>query len=514
MRYYALATDYDNTLATDGFVSDRTVIALERVQRSGRKLILVTGRELPDLQHFFPRLDLFERVVAENGALLYRPATREEKRLCDSPSQELITLLRQRHVAPLAVGQCIISTWKPHEVTVLEAIRDLGLSLQVIFNKDAVMILPSGVNKASGLKAALKELNLSPHNVVGIGDAENDYALLQLCECAVAVGNAVPKLKEIADWVTPGEYGTGVVELIERLLASDLRDLESRLTRHEILLGVRPDDQEVRLNPYGPNLLIAGVSGGGKTTLAAAFVERLVEQGYQLCLIDPEGDYQEVTGAVVLGSSKRAPSVNEVIQLLERPDQNTVVNLLGISLADRPLFFNKLFPALLKLRTQVGRPHWLIIDEAHHLLPAAWGTIPLTLPPTLHGLGLVTVQPERVAPAMLDLIDLVLAIGPTSEQTLSAFGHAIGETVPATPQVSLQQSEVLAWPRRPANEPFWFRAHPPQTTRQRHLRKYAEGEMTPDRVFYFRGPQRELNLRAQNLITFIQIAEGIDDRTW
>ena len=100
----------------------------------------------------------------------------------------------------------------------LETIRDLGLELQVIFNKGAVMVLPAGVNKASGLVAALDELGLSPHNVVGVGDAENDHAFLAACECAVAVANALPTIKERADHVTAGEDGDGVRELIDALI--------------------------------------------------------------------------------------------------------------------------------------------------------------------------------------------------------------------------------------------------------------------------------------------------------
>ena len=126
----------------------------------------------------------------------------------------------------------IVATSHPHENTVLETIRDLGLELQVIFNKGAVMVLPSGVNKATGLSAALDELGLSPHNVVGIGDAENDHAFLSLCECAVAVANALPILQERADWVTQREHGGGVIECINQLLASDLRELEPQLARH------------------------------------------------------------------------------------------------------------------------------------------------------------------------------------------------------------------------------------------------------------------------------------------
>src|SRR5574338_8591 len=68
----------------------RTVSALERLVASGRKLILVTGRVLPDLLEIFPRIDLCERVVAENGALLYRPASKELNVLAPSPSARFI----------------------------------------------------------------------------------------------------------------------------------------------------------------------------------------------------------------------------------------------------------------------------------------------------------------------------------------------------------------------------------------------------------------------------------------
>src|SRR5579884_654017 len=218
MRYLALAADYDGTLAQDGKVDSATVEALERLIASGRRLILVTGRELDELISIFPAIELFERVVAENGGLLYRPATREHTVLGQEPPKAFVDELRQRGVQPLSVGRSIVATVHPNETTVLEVIRDLGLELQVIFNKGSVMVLPAGVNKASGLMAALRELTLSPHNVVGVGDAENDHALLKLCECGVAVSNAVATLKETADWVTEADHGAGVAELIRALI--------------------------------------------------------------------------------------------------------------------------------------------------------------------------------------------------------------------------------------------------------------------------------------------------------
>src|SRR4051794_25292369 len=234
MRYHVLACDYDGTLALHGKVDAKTLAALERVQATGRKLILVTGRELDELLEIFPEIKLFLCVVAENGALLYDPATKEERLLCQAPSAEFVEALRNKGVAPMSVGRAIVATWRPHEIAVLDTIRDQGLELQVIFNKDAVMVLPSGINKATGLAAALKELGLPPHAVVGVGDAENDHAFLKFCGCSAAVANALPMLKETADLVLAGDHGQGVVQLIEGLLTDDLAGCEPRVAAAEV----------------------------------------------------------------------------------------------------------------------------------------------------------------------------------------------------------------------------------------------------------------------------------------
>jgi phosphoglycolate phosphatase (TIGR01487 family) len=220
MRFQAIASDYDGTLARDGRVDRDTLAALERARESGRKLILVTGRELPSLRDVFSSLHLFDWIVAENGALLHCPATGEERLLCPAASCELVANLRQRGL-PLSVGKCMVATVRPHEVAVLLAIRELNLSLQVIFNKEAVMILPRETDKSTGLSAVLSDLGLSSRSVVGIGDAENDHELLGFCGCSVAVANAIPALKQRADLVTAGSYGAGVVEVINRLIDTD-----------------------------------------------------------------------------------------------------------------------------------------------------------------------------------------------------------------------------------------------------------------------------------------------------
>src|SRR5437763_13230924 len=99
--------------------------------------------------------------------------------------------------------------------------------------------------------------------------------------------------------------------------------------------------------------------------------------------MEPEVDYEQLQPAVALGNSERAPSVKEVLKVSKNPTTNALVNLVGLSLQDRPAFFLTLLSRLQELRARTGRPHWLVIDEAHHVLPANWRPASLTLPQEL-----------------------------------------------------------------------------------------------------------------------------------
>lgn len=513
MRYLALATDYDGTIATNGIVDEPTLAALERLRGSGRRLILVTGRELPDLKKTFDNLEMFEWIVAENGALLYRPSNQESTYLGEAPPQHFVDELVRRGVDPISVGGIIVATWHPHETTVLETIRDLGLELQVIFNKDAVMVLPANINKATGLKAALKKMELSPHEIVGVGDAENDHAFLSMCECSAAVENALPAVKDRADIDLTRDHGAGTTELIDRILSNDLKDLEDKIERHKLLLGTRASGVELRILPYDNGILIAGPSGSGKSTVATGLLERLAEHRLQYCIIDPEGDYTAMEGAIVLGGPKQPPVLDEALQVLKDPARNCVFNMVGVALADRPAMFLTLLSRLLELRAATGRPHWIIVDEAHHLLPANWLPVVPTLPQQLNRLVLITVHPAAVSPAVLETVKLVIAVGPEPAATMKEVCDTLHKPEPSLVGLKRGEDEVLLWSRE-TGETAFIKPAPSKTERRRHIRKYAEGELPPERSFFFRGPKNKLNLRAQNLILFMQTADGVDDATW
>jgi phosphoglycolate phosphatase (TIGR01487 family) len=214
----ALATDYDGTLAHDGSVNEATLTALRKLKDAHFRLILVTGRELHELRGIFPQITWFDLAVVENGGVLFHPHTGEIEALAAPPPSEFVARLHQRGL-PLQIGKSIVATWEPHEIEVLQTIKDMGLELQVIFNKGAVMILPSGVNKATGLRAAAERLGLKLEQIVGVGDAENDHAFLKVCGYSVAVANALPVVRAEVDYVTQADHGDGVTELIGHLLA-------------------------------------------------------------------------------------------------------------------------------------------------------------------------------------------------------------------------------------------------------------------------------------------------------
>ncbi len=513
MRFIALATDFDGTLAHDGLVSEITLAALKRLKASGRRLLLVTGRELLDLQRIFPHLDLFDLAVMENGGTLYFPAERREQPLADPPSEAFVAACRERRVASLSVGRVVVATWESETSKILDAIHSLGLELQVIFNKGSVMVLPSGVNKATGLAAALNHLCLSPHNVVGVGDAENDHAFLSSCECSAAVANALPALKSRADIVTIGDHGDGVTELIDALIRDDGARVAGTLCRHDILLGRTRDGNQVCFPVYGRNLLIAGSSGGGKSTITSAFVERLLETHYQVCVVDPEGDYKTLGDAVVLGEPKSPPTIDAALAVLDKPERSAVLNLVGLRFEDRPSFFQSLITRLQELTIRTGRPHWTVIDEAHHMLPVD-RSLPVLVPAKgLMNVALVTVRPEHVSRDAIAITDALIAVGKEPDVTARAWSVATG--IPAAPvNTSADRGHAVLWRREQPARPVLFEVSECHADRVRHSRKYASGELPPERSFFFRGPHNKLKLRADNLTTFLRMADGVDDETW
>jgi hydroxymethylpyrimidine pyrophosphatase-like HAD family hydrolase len=529
MLIHALACDYDGTVADDGHISAATVESLARVRASGRKVLLATGRMLPDLRRVCPLLDtIFDAVVAENGAVLYLP-DRRETRVLGAPPEPVLLAALQRHGVRFDVGDSIVASDAASAPAALVAIREAGVERGVIFNKGSMMLLPGGVTKGTGVERALDTMGLSRHNLVGVGDAENDHAFLALCECAVAVADAVPALRERADHVTRGTGPRGVVEFIETHLLGDLVDLLPALTRHHLTLGTRADGAAVAVPAHGTEMLVVGPSASGKSTITGLLVEQLLEAERSVCLIDPEGDYQALaglTGVVLLGgkSEQALPTGDELHQLLVHPRTSLVLNMSAMTMTEKVEYATKALGTIAAARAVSGLPHWLIVDEAHHVFPAEGSAAADVLRPQAHALCLITLMAADVAAGLRALVNTVVstdlaAFRATLDALPSAGAHAArpwdGGSSSVVAAEALERGEAaLARLEGGTVRAARFKLAPRRVQQRRHARKYTEGELPPERSFYFRGPQGRLNLRASNLVRFRELAEGVDEATW
>ena len=336
------------------------------------------------------------------------------------PPDAFVSDLRRRGV-PISVGAVIVATVEPYEQTVLASIRDLGLELQVIFNKGAVMVVPATINKASGLKAALDDLGLSPRNAVAIGDAENDHALLKFAELGVAVGNALPSLREQADLVIERDHGAAVVELIERLIADDLRTFRPGRERRRLVIGRDAQGQELCVTAAGAHVLVAGAPRDDIADVVKGLVTQLHTHGYQFCVLDATGAYSALAGAIIVGSAENRPDVTQIVTALERPDACVVADLSSAAPIDRREYLAIVGRQLLAFRAAMARPHWLIMDPADPVLSVGGVALGASLLGAFAGVIAVTAHPERVASEAAALFDNVLALGAAAPAVLEAL---------------------------------------------------------------------------------------------
>jgi hypothetical protein len=472
MKFHVLACDYDGTLASAGKISPRTMDALRRVRETGRRILLITGRQFDDLLEVCPQIDFFDLVIAENGAVLFDPAAKRVEELAQPPPAAFLAALTERNV-PFAKGRIIVATVVPHETAVVEAIRRLGLELQIIFNKEAVMVLPSGISKQSGLRAALLRLGISAYDTIGIGDAENDHAFLRRVGLSVAPANAVPALAAEVDVVTRAANGAGVCEFVDGTLLGDPELLRAALMKRTVELGVTREGEAVRYPVFGPNLLITGSSGSGKSTLTGLFVERLVRDEYVICLHDPEGDHgtlAEQEGVVVLAVEPGAEEgrAEEVERLIRHRSTSVSIDLSALGREEKIRATARFFHALQRLRAETGAPHWVIVDEAHHVFPPEGGLAEEMFDFEWTGVCLITNEPQSLAPQVLGVARHVFS---TSLEAVTDAIQLVARD--ELPEGSLELGEALsiALDGPPHARVKRFRVARRESSHKRHVKK-------------------------------------------
>jgi len=502
MHFLALAVDYDGTIAENGSVPPQVCASLTTLKNSGRKLLLVTGRELQALKHHFPHLDLFDLVVAENGALLYDPVTDTEELIAEPASMDLVSRLRGKGVSPLSVGRSVIATWHPWEEAVINSIRELGLELQMTFNKDAIMVLPPGVNKASGLAAALRTLGICELNVVGVGDAENDHSFLSISGCSAAVSNAIDSIKASADICLSHDHGRGVSELVDMLLEKDAALVP--IERIGLELGQTLEGRKVWM-PAESVLLVIGNSGSGKSSYVTWLTERMVQAHQGFCIIDPEGDYLTLEDAVTVGGLTVPPTTEESVHHLLQAQLNVVVSALALDPPARIQLFGEMLPFIQDLRRVSGRPYWLIVDEAHYMLPhcAVWP------PGFLGNMGaiIVAVDFDQVCPAVLEGVNVLVTLGSTARELVEQFAKRIQRRCPDFPERSPGPEYACLWDLRNDKDVVLLNQLRPTQKHHRHSGKYVAGDVGAWHAFRF----STLCQSASNLTEFLSLSTRLED---
>ena len=487
MRFRVLALDYDGTIAQSGKLDPETGAAIREVRERGISVVLVTGRILDDLRKVAGSLALFDAVIAENGAVLTFPKSGRTFPLVAPVPAALIEAVRMVGIEA-DVGQCVLEANAEEAERVLAVIRALDLPLVILFNRGRLMVLPQSVSKATGLGEALAALRLSRHNAIGIGDAENDHALLETCELGVAVPWATPGLKRAADVVLAGE-GAGAVAAYIRGLGSELRlSHAGAAPRRVVPLGRARDGRASTLAIRGRNVLVAGEAGSGKSWITGLICEQLILEGYSILVIDPEGDYgtlEGLPGVLVLGTDG-APSLADLSRALRFPGASVVVDLCTTPESERLAFV----PALLKLasesRRQFGLPHRIVIDEAQYFL--GHPDVRTSLDMELASYMFVTYKASQLDPHVRQSSEVLIVTRETDAGEVNALRTALGGSGPerewreTLSSLAMDEAAVL---EEGSGVPRPFVISPRLTAHVRHRHKYVEVPVAEHLAFVF-----------------------------
>jgi len=520
MKLGLLALDYDGTIAEQGRLDGDVRRALVEARARDTTLVLVTGRILADLQRLLSGLDLFDAIVAENGALLHFPRTARSTLLACPPDPAFAAELARRQV-PFLAGECVVELDARHAPQALAVLRELELPLVLLFNRGRLMVLPQAVSKATGLREAARALRVSLHNAVGIGDAENDHDLLRACEVGVAVGWGSPALQRVADVVLPGSGPPAVAPFVRDVVDRTTLPPVPATLRRRLHVGLRPGGEPVTLDMRHRNLLVAGGPQSGKSWVTGLLCEQLILQHYCVCVIDPEGDYsalEALPGVVVLYVDDEGPWIDQVELTLRYPDVCVVVDLCRMPPPRKRPFVGELLECMAALRRRTGLPHRVVVDEAHYFLHQQ--RLPGAIDLDQGGYLLVTYKASRLHPEVLASAEAVIVTGeadPAEAEALRSLGGQRwepGEWARTLSGLEIDEAALLPGSEESGEELVRFRIARRLTPHVRHRHKYLEVPVDAGRAFRFQRDGEATGQTARSLQEWLEVLERAPDHTF
>ena len=507
MKFSVLALDFDGTIARVRSLDPEVRSGIAEVRSRGIAVVLVTGRILEELRQMTGGLGFVDAVVAENGAVL--SFSNENSRLIGRPAPPILLEELHRRGIEFNAGQCVVETDAAWAAQVVAVIRELELPLTLVFNRGRLLMLPQAISKGTGLREALTMMRLSPHNAIGIGDAENDHDLLAVCEFGVAVGWGSRVLQASADEVLPGDGPSAVAGYI-RKAAKEMRLPPERIDRTRLVLGTTEDGYPLALAMRGRNVLIAGDPRSGKSWVAGLICEQLILQGYNMCVIDAEGDYrtlESLPGVVVFGGDTPPPELPDLSRVLRHPYMSVVIDLSHVPYREKVDYLNTLLPMLASLRRTTGLPHRIVVDEAHYFLhdPNVRELVDLDL-------GAYTLVTYRLSDLHCDLrkaIEGIIVKRTTDLREVRTLLEMAGNTS-AEPEwrsifigLSIDEAVLLPGIEEAGGKLRRFQLSARSTIHVRHKAKYVDLQLIEGQGFVFTDNGKAVGAPARTLKEFV-----------
>jgi len=520
MHRGVFAFDFDGTIAEHGQVPDDLCALLEQMSTEGSALFLVTGRRAESLDLGELR-SVFTGIVWENGAVLQHIETDEFLLPFGALDSNLVARLEATG-AGFEHGRAILATSTEHEPSVRRVIDEWGGDAVVVHNKGAVMILPPGAAKGAGLDRMLAICGFSPRNLVSFGDGENDLSLLGLADIGVAVADAVPALLAAADLVSNANGPAGVADSLRRYWGdSDSLEVEPRHL-HPILLGSDSLGVAVSISCRDlatGSLGVFGDSASGKSFVAGLLAEGMHHAGYQVIIIDPEGDHRglrTLPGFVAIdadadGELSMPPAF--VCALLEMANVSVVLDLCSVETNARAGYIADLLRRLRLLRTRRFRPHWILLEEAQHVLIRSGGEVEAELAALTAegGTAIVSYCPDRLPSTVLRTLDHLL-LTPLSDPNGIASVRLDAAGPLGDGPLDIDAGEILICDRR-RRVVVRLRPLERRVPHVRHLRKYLHTPLPWHKRFRFRVDAGPTGIEAASLLEFSSCLRTITDES-
>jgi len=217
----AFAIDLDGTMTdTAGIVNLNAAYATKWLQNAGYEIIFVSGKSSQEAFALASFLGTTKIAVGENGGVV-QIGPNDLVLLGD----KTYPLVAYGYLAERVKNVKLKSVFPRFTEVVMERTFDFNKGLDIleeskypVYLSDSLYgyhITLRGVDKAKGLREALKYIKIKPENCVAIGDSQTDIPMFRMCGYSVAVGNASDDVKAEAKFSTYAENGDGAFEALE-----------------------------------------------------------------------------------------------------------------------------------------------------------------------------------------------------------------------------------------------------------------------------------------------------------